>query len=92
MQELPEQRLREIESRLTAVSKGPWFLAKDGDNNYEVCCGTEGNPSDTFSIIERYEFEDYNFIAHARQDVPDLLREVKRLNKLLESLLIGDFV
>lgn len=83
---MTNEKLKEIESRLSLISRGPWFISKCGDNVFDVCCGTKGDPSDTYSIIDRYEFEDYNFMANARQDIPALIKEIRELQSVLNYI------
>ena len=71
-----DQQLDDIETRHTAATPGPWFLHADwpgrvfaeSEFNHHVARVTGSNPESN----ER-------FIAHAREDVPLLLAEVRRL-------------
>ena len=80
-----EQELREIEARAEAATPGPWDIGHEAPPLYA------GNSCITAKIGERmaiifeanHNFELDNsaaFIAHARQDVPALVEEVRRLN------------
>ncbi len=87
-----EQELKEIEARAAAATPGPWepqegtkylamgdmgeekeyFVIRDGDD-ISICCDCS-TPDGEASP------ENANFIAHARQDVPALCAEMRRLN------------
>ena len=86
-----EKELAEIEARAEAATPGPWkpqqgtkylamgdmgeereyFVMRDGDD-ISICCDCS-TPDGEASP------ENANFIAHARQDVPALCEEVRRL-------------
>lgn len=86
------ERLAEIEAREKAATAAPWTREKPG-----ICpqtgfregvavAATLGNqmiyahpPGGQFPSA------DANFIAHARQDIPDLVAEVRRLRAALEQ-------
>lgn len=73
-----EQRLREIEARVKRLKPAKWFFTHDPDKMCHVVCedveGGIGGEVGTW-MWER----DATFAAHARQDVPWLLAEVRRL-------------
>ena len=89
---LTEEQLKAIEERAAKATPGPWFLDVDGwpyrggkydgivpywDDQREP--PGEGNPYSPSSI----SFDTLEFVAHAREDVPALLEEVKRLQEAL---------
>lgn len=86
---ITEERLKEIEARAKAAEAGPWDIdllddrveavgrkATDhgGENAWVLL--SDGSPY----TLDRADAE---FIAHARQDVPDLVAEVRRLRAAL---------
>lgn len=87
--------LEAIEARANAASPGPWENEKDnrvirwdeiGPHRGEVILETKHFPASTG--------RDCEFIAHARQDIPALIAEVRRLrssNEGLRSALDGLF-
>lgn len=78
---MDQQRLDAIRARCEAATKGPWELTKDGRyEDHDEC--RINLPNDT---IELCSYENGEFIAHARTDVPDLLAEVERLTRELEA-------
>jgi len=81
---LTEKQLKEIEERASKATPGPWTL----DINYLVGFPPKTRPTgESIMLLEETcragsaEADDANmeFIAHAREDVPALLEEVKRL-------------
>ena len=85
MSELTPERLAEIKARAEKATPGPWTATYEESDQWTSITGaglfdgghwmvcpevatTEGEPG-----------EDSDFIAHAREDVPDLLAEVERL-------------
>lgn len=86
-----------IQTRLDAASKGPWKLA------YEYCdcsedCGhglyvsridTGSGPATELCDLPRGEWE---LMVHARQDVEELVAEVRRLRDQLEDQADADTV
>ena len=92
------EELAEIESRSHAASKGPWtsFINRRdywGGPDF-IRVGTEeddlpdmyisrdspqpGGPAEGASVA------DHDFIAHSREDVPRLIEEVRRLQRLVD--------
>lgn len=96
---LSDERLAEIRERADKATKGPWEFS-DGkskrcdafNRNYlrggdsaividAVDISYDYTDSENFLVIEP---EDQAFIAHARQDIPDLLAEIERLKLVIE--------
>jgi len=68
-----------IEARADAATVGPWaydFEPRGRDVAYVVI-----HPASTASIAEDAIEEDAEFIAHAREDFPALIAEVRRLRR-----------
>lgn len=89
MNKLTTERLEAIRQRAEKATEGPWF-----NTEYHVATKPNirgGYPSDSASVceindgeyIENLNMADAEFIAHARQDIPDLLSEVERLKGLV---------
>jgi hypothetical protein len=79
-------RLSEIEERLANATPGPWV--KDPDDPDKVLRSTNAGfdgtviatmQRDDFGLVEEANTE---FIAHARQDVPDLIAVVREVEAL----------
>lgn len=80
--------LDRIEARCQAVTPGPWQSYIEGrDHESGSNFIRTGPPGARHEDIELSgaTVADQDFIAHARQDVPRLLQEVRRLQKLLGS-------
>lgn len=69
---LTEQELNEIQARADAASPGPWFEHADPRKYVYI-----PNASDEQVIFDRDK--NAQFCAHAREDVPCLVAEVRRL-------------
>ncbi len=58
---------------LSKLTPAPWFVDRD-HANFDVAYGTQGDASDTFSLLDRYEETDYEFIALARNALDVMMR------------------
>ncbi len=76
-----EKELAEIEARAEAATPGPWEV--DNDLSVFTKDGGHGTPWTLFDTVgnEGEDSSNADFIAHARQDVPALVAEVRRLNE-----------
>jgi hypothetical protein len=79
---LDEAYLNEIERRSNAATPGPWVSFIEGRDNMSGSSFIR-TASEDIELTGATD-ADQDFIAHARQDVPFLLGEVRRLRKLLE--------
>jgi hypothetical protein len=85
---LSEQELSAIEARCVAASPGEWVAYIEGRDHE---CGSNfimtGVGQERGEDIEAIGLthDDHDFIAHARQDVPRLVAEVRRLYALLDA-------
>jgi hypothetical protein len=92
-----EERLLQIEQRAAMATAGPWFRedAQDGEmlpdgtgyaGDYyptKTVMTVTGNNRHEAEIADAYRsLDDALFIAHAREDVPALIREVRRLQRI----------
>lgn len=88
---MTDEQLREIEERANAALPGPWSIELDGpdDAMFRPILGLF-NPNAPPKSIERFVFDwmdeslnvrnhDAAFIAHAREDIPALIAEIRRL-------------
>lgn len=80
---ITEQRLAEIETRANAATPLPWYRSFTGDG---IPCVSASHPEDYHGVpicVQGMFLSEDNmeFIAHARQDVPDLCAEVLRLQE-----------
>lgn len=95
-----EQRLREIEERVSKATPGPWRAVCEATAE-ETACGRDVYSLTGPEWVEEGDYSffgehDAQFIAHARDDVPWLLsllrereEEIRRLRTLLERARIG---
>jgi hypothetical protein len=90
--ELTEADLQAIGQRAQAASPAPWedFLESDGGLGGESFIrvgGLDNSQEDMYVRRDKLPTSnaDYKFIAHARQDVPRLVVEVRRLKEALNT-------
>ena len=79
---MTDEELAAIEARVQAATPGPWKSSEQYLPLY-IHGPSYGDHRGRFSAIVP---EDEAFIAHAREDVPALLAEVRRLRKIEEGL------
>ena len=83
---MDDQLLVQIETRLSAATKGPSESFIEGRDHLagDSFIRTGGMDNDSPDIyLSGATLQDQDFIAHARQDIPMLLAEVRRLRSLL---------
>jgi hypothetical protein len=90
------KRLAEIHDRIVAAMPGPWEAVRLGNCLIEPHCQQVRKDGCKYTIATPVHSNDVtmanmNFIAHARQDVPDLLGEVEWLRLLLFKLTDGGY-
>jgi hypothetical protein len=88
--ELTTEELDRIERCIRASTAGPWFsyvVGRDADTDLNYIETGSCNEVGTFKQMELHgaSAADQDFIANARQDVPRLLAEVRRLRARLQS-------
>lgn len=85
------ERLAQIRQRCEFARPGPWKAYVEGRDHTSgdtfIMIGNEQNRLDDLYLQGSDDFvvptADYDFIAHARADIPFLLNEIERLQKLL---------
>jgi methanogenic corrinoid protein MtbC1 len=88
MKVLSEDALDEMEQRERATTPGPWISYVEGrDHNSGSSFIMTGLAETRGADIELLgaSIADQEFIAHAKQDMPLLISEVRRLTALLRS-------
>ena len=85
------ERLEAIRQRVEKATQGPWnFEGNKWQDGYVIYSpikrGFHNNGGEVAEVDDSYEPSDAEFIANARQDIPDLLAEVERLRYALESI------
>ncbi|HZJ22669.1 MAG TPA: hypothetical protein VFD54_05120 [Anaerolineales bacterium] len=85
---MTEEQLLEIEKRYKATTSGQWFASIEGRDHTSgesvILRGENKRETDLYLIGGT--IEDYDFIAHARQDIPTLITEIRRLSDLIDQL------
>jgi hypothetical protein len=67
---------------------GQWHF-KD-ERNFDVCYGDPIDPTDSYSLLEHYDENDYKFIAAANPSrILELLNEVEELKKEITLATLG---
>lgn len=85
---LTEKQLNEIESRLLKAQRGIWkayIEGRDHTSGSDFIMTGKGDDRGEDIEMSGATVDDYDFIASAKQDIPLLLAEVKRLKKLLSD-------
>lgn len=83
---LTEDILKEIEERCNKARPSPWKSYIEGRDHESgsdfIMVGIGDNRQDDIELYGTTD-EDQDFIAHARQDIPLLLEEIRKLRKLI---------
>lgn len=92
---MTNDQLKAIRERCEAATAGPWNELQLPDTSGATVNAIINQFADVVgvtscndpNVIADWWFNDYDieFITHARQDMPDLLDEVERLRKTIES-------
>jgi hypothetical protein len=84
---MTDEELREIKARAEAATPGPWItheplkakiIAVKREKAFDYICSLQVSNCPNFR-------NDAEFIAHAREDVPNLIAEVERLRKSVDD-------
>jgi predicted oxidoreductase len=78
---MTDEELRAIQERCDKASPGPWKAWVEGRDHVAGSSMIQTSAEDI--EMTGATTEDYDFIAHARSDVPALLAEVRRLRGLV---------
>ena len=81
-------RLKEIKARCEAATEGPWWKRWTENRKQRWIEASDGK---RFIVVETKFMTpcaelDLSFIAHARQDLPDCLAEIERLQGVLDEI------
>src|SRR4051812_2915147 len=84
-QELTEDDLAAIEARCNAATPGPWESWIEGRDHFGGDSIIRTADADLYllPVPTPQHHQDQDFIAAARQDVPRLIAEVRRLRRLI---------
>ncbi len=83
-----EVEIKQIEKRVQKASRAPWKAYIEGrDHEGGLSFIMVGEGENRQDDIELYgaKLEDYDFIANARQDVPKLIAEIRRLQAIIDK-------
>jgi hypothetical protein len=78
---ITEKELKQIEQRLNQAQAGPWkaFIeGRDHESGSDFIMTGEEEQKGEIEMIGA-TIADYDFIAHARQDIPRLINEIREL-------------
>ncbi|MFN0247584.1 MAG: hypothetical protein ACKV2T_11915 [Kofleriaceae bacterium] len=85
---MTENELVAIEARCSAARPGPWVSFIEGRDHTSgssfIMVGPEGARDSDIELTGATD-ADQDFIAHARQDIPRLVEEIRRMRALLEK-------
>ena len=83
---ISNDELNLIKQRCDKATKGPWISYVEGRDHSSgsnfIMTGDENNRGDDIELIGG-TIDYQEFIANARQDIPRLINEIKRLKKLI---------
>jgi hypothetical protein len=88
--EVSDDELEEMLARVAATTPGPWVSYFEGRDHEGGDSFIQTATQDIYISAEDYAggrghfLADLDFIAHARQDVPRLVEEIRRLRLLNE--------
>ena len=88
---MTDAELSEIESRANAATPGPWAKGCNRYGEHSVYGPEHEDVTPAYTDHMHGESmmeEDATFIAHAREDVPKLIAEIRRLNDVLAVVLL----
>lgn len=83
------EEIEKIRARCNAARSGPWTSIIEGRDQTSgssfIMIGEGDNRTEDLYLIgdeQPISSADYDFVAHARQDIPFLLAEIDRLKKI----------
>ncbi len=85
---MDNERLEAIEQRCKGARKSPWVSyveGRDHTSGSNFIMTGEGVDRGEDIELTGVTIADQDFIAHARQDIPELLGEIYRLRSLLDQ-------
>ena len=80
---MKDTEIKQIQERCERATKGPWISFVEGRDHTSGCSfiRTAGDDIE----LTGASADDQDFIAHARQDIPALIKEICRLRKILDD-------
>lgn len=86
---IDDATLAQWERLCANATEGPWEWTYDGSSDWRVFHGEDRDVVDTICGLYRYhavDCPDAVFVAAAREAVPQLIQEVRRLQKRMDEL------
>jgi len=81
---ITEEELTQMEHRANSAQSGPWKAYIEGRDHESgasfIMTGPEDQRGDDIEMIGA-TIADYDFIAHARQDITRLIDEIRKLRR-----------
>jgi hypothetical protein len=78
---VPDDALNEMERRCAAATAGPWNSYIEGRDHWGGDSFIQTGGEDIY--LQGATHADQDFIARARQDLPALIQEIRRLRRLI---------
>ena len=86
--EISDYELNQIKQRCDKATSGPWVSYIEGRDHTSgsnfIMTGNKNNRGEDIELIGGTIY-DQDFIAHARQDIPNLINEIIRLKKSIKN-------
>ncbi|RKZ78629.1 MAG: hypothetical protein DRR19_26125 [Candidatus Parabeggiatoa sp. nov. 1] len=86
---LTREELKQITERCEKTTPGPWISYIEGREHTSgssfIMTGESDSRGEDIELSGATA-DDQDFIAHARQDIPQLLKEIERLYKVISQL------
>ena len=88
---LSAEQLAEIKKRCEQATRGPWVASIEGRDHALggdsfIQRGGDNLEEDLDLYLHGGTIFDYDFVAHAKRDIPALLGEIERLEAVIEGL------
>lgn len=81
---MTDQELKEIEDRCNSATKRPWKSYIEGRDHESGDSFIQTGGEDIYIGNPLFD-NNQDFIAGARQDIPNLIKEIRRLNQELKN-------
>jgi hypothetical protein len=82
---ITDEELKQIELRCSNAQQGPWKAFIEGRDHESgsdfIMTGVDDQRGEDIEMIGATD-ADYDFIANAKQDIPRLIEEVRRLKSI----------
>jgi hypothetical protein len=86
MEAMTDHELAAIEARANAATPGPWGWREVGSGFYPTAIVYDRDDAEVVKDTDFIVKDDLEFIAHAREDIPKLIAEIRRLKDDIRGL------